>query len=42
LDALQGYYQIPLDEKNQLSDKNFVAFGQILIFKSPYGYEKFE
>jgi hypothetical protein len=42
LDVLQGFYQIPLDEKTQLSDNIFVAFGQILIFESPYGNEKFE
>jgi hypothetical protein len=40
LDALQGYYQVPLDEESSYLRTFFIAIGKISIFKSPKGNEK--
>jgi hypothetical protein len=42
LDALQGNYQVPLDDKSSYLTTFFIALGKISIFKSPDGYDKFE
>jgi hypothetical protein len=32
----------PIGQKDKIFDTIIVAFGQISIFKGPYGHEKFE
>jgi hypothetical protein len=40
--ALQGYYQVPLDEESSFLMTFFIAIGKISIFKSPDGDEEFK
>jgi hypothetical protein len=42
LDALQGYYQVPLDEESSYLTTFFIVICKISIFKSPDGYEEFQ